>query len=279
MTEPAGALVPSISIANLLQQRDFVVERIGTALGLLLEAQEMALSCRIADVERYRGFAYILEGNDHYRRTDLLEPKALETITKRIDASAWDLLMRESGIQSFMDAKARKEWRDKIDACDTPALNEGNIKSTFEMLYSARGDMFDRGVIRCFKNLSWDYKTNRPFAFGKRIVKFVRSGGYFSHDKIAELADLERCFCILDGKPEEDQRVGLYHRLYEAQRLENSRVKTFGVHDDIYMHFRWFKNGNAHITFKRMDLVAKMNRILAKHYPTALAHDPHTEAA
>ena len=31
------------------------------------------------------------------------------------------------------------------------------------------------------------------------------------------------------------------------------------------------KNGNAHVTFKRMDLVDTMNRIIAKHYPGALA--------
>ena len=28
-----------------------------------------------------------------------------------------------------------------------------------------------------------------------------------------------------------------------------------------YFRFKWFKNGNMHLTFKRMDLVAKMNQI------------------
>lgn len=38
-----------------------------------------------------------------------------------------------------------------------------------------------------------------------------------------------------------------------------------------YFHLRWFKNGNGHLTFSRPDLVEAMNRILAKHYPNALA--------
>ncbi|ONZ24329.1 hypothetical protein A8F44_22135, partial [Burkholderia cenocepacia] len=36
---------------------------------------------------------------------------------------------------------------------------------------------------------------------------------------------------------------------------------------------RWFKNGNGHLTFKRADLVDRMNLILAKHYPNALASE------
>lgn len=34
------------------------------------------------------------------------------------------------------------------------------------------------------------------------------------------------------------------------------------------------KKGTEHLTFKRPDLVDQCNRILAKRYPEALAHDP-----
>lgn len=37
-----------------------------------------------------------------------------------------------------------------------------------------------------------------------------------------------------------------------------------------YLSIRTFKNGNGHVTFKRPDLVEKMNKIIAKHYPGAL---------
>ena len=36
---------------------------------------------------------------------------------------------------------------------------------------------------------------------------------------MAELEDLQRVFCILDGKPEEDHRNGLYRRLAAAERV------------------------------------------------------------
>lgn len=39
--------------------------------------------------------------------------------------------------------------------------------------------------------------------------------------------------------------------------------------DDMFT-IRYFQKGSGHITFKRLDLVEKMNDIVAKHYPGAL---------
>jgi hypothetical protein len=251
----SGAIVKSVSIENLLNQRDAVIERIGNAIALLHEAQNIADAAHFT--REYRGFAYLLQGKDHYTRTDLLDGDALTRIRSRVDASAWDYLMNESGLLSLMDSKARADWRNKIEQCDTPALTSDNIRATFGMLNDTRGAMFERRVIECFRRLSWCYKTNRPFAFGKRIVMtHIRSYGRFSLDKLDHIADLQRVFCILDGQPEEDHRNGIYRRLSDAERGVLGTV-TAGTHKDVYMHFRWFKNGNAHITSKRMDLVER----------------------
>ena len=43
-----------------------------------------------------------------------------------------------------------------------------------------------------------------------------------------------------------------------------------GTAETEYLSIKCFKNTNAHITFKRLDLVEKMNKIIAKHYPGAL---------
>lgn len=40
-----------------------------------------------------------------------------------------------------------------------------------------------------------------------------------------------------------------------------------------YFDMKWFLEGTGHIVFNRLDLVDKMNLILAKHYPNALAHE------
>lgn len=268
-----GALVKSISIENLLAQRDSIMDRVRKAIDILLEADAITTASGIGSRE-YRDFPYMLQGNDHYRRTDLLDDKATEQIRKRLDACAWQHLMNESGMRTLMDAKARQEWDDRIEKCETPVLTDQNIRATFGDMYSARAEIFDRGVIACFKSLSWCYKTNQPFRFGKRIVvEYMRNKvtggerlGYPNIHKCEQLDDLVRVLSVLEGKPEPDHRNGIYTLLH---RIEERDVDT------TYLSIRSFKNGNGHITFKRLDLVEKMNKILTKHYPGALAHDHH----
>lgn len=43
------------------------------------------------------------------------------------------------------------------------------------------------------------------------------------------------------------------------------------VFDDDLFVIRYYQKGSGHITFKRLDLVDKMNDIVAKHYPSALS--------
>lgn len=165
-----------------------------------------------------------------------------------------------------MDATARDTWAKQIAEGEVPELTAANIEATFGQLYEARGDMFERGVLQCFRRLSWDYKTNQPFKFGKRvIVTGLMTGGYAGSRATNELDDLMRVFHVLDGQPEADHRNGM-HALISGARHERRREA-----ENAYLHLRWFKNGNGHATFKRPDLVDKLNLILAKHYPAALA--------
>ncbi|EPT5087296.1 DUF4942 domain-containing protein, partial [Salmonella enterica subsp. enterica] len=47
-------------------------------------------------------------------------------------------------------------------------------------------------------------------------------------------------------------------------------LRIRGPHKDEKMSIRYFQKGSGHITFKRLDLVEKMNDIVAKHYPGML---------
>lgn len=42
------------------------------------------------------------------------------------------------------------------------------------------------------------------------------------------------------------------------------------VYNDTYFTIRYFQKGIAHLTFKRPELVEKMNDIIAEHYPYQL---------
>lgn len=42
-------------------------------------------------------------------------------------------------------------------------------------------------------------------------------------------------------------------------------------YEDGFFSIRYFQKGTAHLTFKRPELIEKMNDIIAKHYPGMLA--------
>ncbi|MBO1503757.1 DUF4942 domain-containing protein [Serratia proteamaculans] len=201
--------------------------------------------------------------------------KAMELITRNIDRSIWRDLMMKSGMLALMDAEAREQWYRNLEEGDLPAVNEDNILSTFEQLHLNKQDVFERGVINVFRGLSWEYKTNSPCMFGKKIIVnnlvthnrwgFSLSWGW----RRDQLVDLERMLYLLDGKPVPDNRGDISVRLMEYIR-DNPRQQSY--EDDLFS-IRYFQKGTAHVIFKRLDLVEKMNDIVAKHYPGMLARE------
>jgi hypothetical protein len=273
-----GLPVKSVSVENMLRQRDAVLEKFRAAVDLLREAREIAAAANV-------GFPRLKFDEHRYAVYNMLDDSSRGDVEKNlqraVDSGAWAYLLSESGLRTFMDQKARQEWDESIEKGNFPEFNDANLRATFTLLYDSRADMFERGVIAVFKSLSWDYKTNKPFRFGKRIVlRFIRGsitaargGGtslaYVNQRKTDELDDLTRVLSVLDGKPEPDHRQGWFHLLNRVNHTTDPDA------ENDYMSVRSFRNGNGHVTFKRLDLVEKMNRIIAKHYPGALPHDHH----
>ncbi|USL58878.1 DUF4942 domain-containing protein [Pantoea ananatis] len=199
--------------------------------------------------------------------------KAMPAITRNIDRSIWRDLMLKSGMMALMDAQARDQWHKDLEEGDLPTISEVNILTTFEQLHLNKMDVFERGIINVFKGLSWDYKTNSPCSFGKRIIV----NNLVTHNRWGfslnwgwrrdQLADLERMLFLLDGKAIPDNRGDVTARLMEHIRDNPSQ----DVYEDDFFSIRYFQKGTAHITFKRCDLTERMNDIVAKHYPGMLA--------
>lgn len=198
---------------------------------------------------------------------------AMKAITRNLDRGIWRDLMKKSGMLSIMDAQARDQWYNSLEKEDIPVVNEANILSTFEQLHLNKIDVFERGVINVFKGLSWDYKTNSPCSFGKKIIVnnlVAHSRWGFSLNwgwRRDQLADLERMLFLIDGKPIPDNRGDVTTRLMEHIRDNPSK----DIYEDDFFSIRYFQKGTVHITFKRIDLTEKMNDIVAKHYPGMLA--------
>ncbi|ECD5488073.1 DUF4942 domain-containing protein [Salmonella enterica subsp. enterica serovar Brijbhumi] len=197
---------------------------------------------------------------------------AMKAITRNLDRSIWRDLMKKSGMLSLMDAAAREQWYNSLEKDDIPVVSEANILSTFEQLHQNKGEVFERGVINVFKGLSWDFKTNSPCKFGAKIivtglVKYDRWGfGLNWGWQRDRLADLERMLMLLDGKPVPDNRADITRHLGDHIH-ENRHSNCY--EDEMFM-IKYFQKGTAHISFKKPELIDKMNDIVAKHFPSML---------
>lgn len=205
----------------------------------------------------------------------LMEKKdtAMKVITRNLDRGIWRDLMKKSGMLAIMDAQARDGWYNSLEKDDIPVISEENILSTFEQLHRGKNEVFERGVINVFKGLNWDYKSNSPCKFGKKIivnglVKYGRWGfGLNWGWQRDRLADLERMLMLLNGKPVPDNRADVTRRL--SDHINENRYST--SYEDEVFTIKYFQKGTAHITFKQSVLVDKLNNIIARHYPEMLA--------
>jgi len=260
---PVNALLPSISIANLCNQRAAVLDRLQQAHALLQEAGEIAARAKLGDVAKlFEPDRY----SNHNKLRGFLEPGAVSKYMQVLDGDGWQYLLNESGLKSFMDKTARDMWWSQVSEGKIPELTPENIASTFQGLHADRGSMVERGIIALYRRLSWSYKTNTPVKFGKRIILrgVTYAGGYINPDAVNELVDLTRAFSIMDGKPEPD------HRDPDGIELRMRNSKTNTAEND-YLSIRWY-NGTktGHVTFTRSDLVDRLNEIIARHHPNAL---------
>lgn len=260
-------LIPSLSIAHLVVARDAVLALFQEALDKLVQAHRLAEAARLGFPEislarDWRGKGILLTGPSVNAVT------LVETFQACVDAGGWNILLQDSGLRSLMSAAKRKEMDERIRAEHVPALTRDAILATFRALHDARLEMFEQGVIDCFRRLSWDYRTNLPQKFRTRIVMtYLTSYESANLPQSDELDDLLRVFHLCDGKPEADHRRSSYRLISEAMRATALWPK---VAENDYFSIRLYKNQSRHVTFKRPDLIDRLNRVLAKHFPHAL---------
>lgn len=262
-------LINSTNFERIVSGRDAVLGKIDQLIHQL-----NAISKLTAEIGGGNAIDWAMKSGHRYGCLLMETPeKVMPVITRNIDRSLWRDLMLNSGMLSLMDAQARDQWQKNLDEGDVPAINENNILATFEQLHKSKGEVFERGVINLFKSLSWNYKTNSPIKFSRKIimnnlVSFTQWGFRLNWgNRRDQLVDLERIVSLLDGKPLPDNRADISQRLDAHIHAQ----KESAIYEDDYFSIRYFQKGSAHITFKREDITEGLNDVLIRHYPDALA--------
>lgn len=269
MHENTGVIIRA-TIDQVEAHRNRAIALYGDAFDKLEEAraasaaacQKQTFAAPGATVEAFAGYSKRLE-----------ERRAvyLESCRRDVDSAVWRFLIDASGLERLMDKQARDEFRASLDN-DPPPATADNCRATMELLMGDAGMIFQRGISNVFSKLDRRFRSHDGFKIGSRVVlsyAFNDYGGW-GRGQDETLRDIERTFYTLDGKVQPDRSAGIIGAIDTARH--SGRALTRGAWDveSDYFRFKTFKNGNAHLWFKRDDLLERVNQLLVDYYGAAL---------
>lgn len=189
---------------------------------------------------------------------------SIERVKHQIWRQAWRQAFDKTGLSQMMDRQAIADF-DKALAKEPPEFTEANVRATFIEMSSKADKMFQRGVVDVFRNLAGRYRThsNEPFKIPQKIimrymVSPVMRNFSIQHGMASDrVNDIDRVIKTLDGKRHEP-------RALEAEM--NRQWCHADVFENEYYIAKPHKNNNLHLTFKRQDLLDRMNDLISDYY-------------
>lgn len=268
---PGTALMPRASVYELEAARNAAITAYEEAFDKLEAAQR---SLRRAAPTGAAGNLPSLSTGVHDRADLSTREKYSAFVTKGVDRSVWSHLIASTGLDKLMDRAERDAFRDALEKEPPPATAE-NCFATMERLVGDSNLIFKRGIATAFAKLDRRFRSHDGFKIGSRTVlshAFTdgRWNYYSRHDET--LIDVERTFAQLDGQPQPERMGGIVGAV-DAARGSGFSNRAFRAETD-YFRIEAYKNGNAHLWFKRKDLVLKVNHLLADYYGAAVGARP-----
>jgi hypothetical protein len=255
------AIIARDTVETLCEKRDRALQLFEEAAAKLKEAHAVLDSVTKhagPDSNVYRDLSYSTDG-------------FVKACQKKIDERFWLHIMDTTQLVTLMDSQAKDEFRKSMEK-DVPALTVDNVCGTVSAFVGNSENIFNRGVVNAFRQLDFKYKTNNAFRLDKKVIlrNALTTGWGFHFNSYMRtderLRDVERVFCVFDGKPTFPHGGGVVGAIYTAMHEKRRDGESE------YFRFKMHKNGTLHIWFKNMKLVNKCNRIIADHYGATLAH-------
>lgn len=255
--------IPRATLEEMERNRARAVDLYGAAFDALAEARKFGgLAAQSA--------SGALSIDDDAR--DALAPKYsgdgkrddfIAAMTKQTDRAMWSHIIEATDLERLMDKKARDEFRADLQK-SPPAATADNVRATLSAFVGDADTIFKRGIAVAFSALDRRFKSHDGFKIGARVILTyafdeygIRYGG-----QRETLRDIERTFCVLDGKPQPEYAAGIGGQVAHLRGQDTVEGEYFRV--------RRFQNGNAHLWFTRPDLTRKVNRLLADYYGEAI---------
>jgi hypothetical protein len=269
------------TVQDLVNQRNAALTAFGEAHSCVLTAEaSLTLACKASHdacngVNRYNFHqkdekTHILRSINIPERSDYLA-----RVRRMVDTDCWAHVITLTDLETMMDKTAKDQFNTQLLA-DPPEFTEDNVMATLQQFMADAGTIFKRGIATCFSKLDRRFRSHDGWKLGSRIILtyvFDGNGWWNYHGNHRDtFQDIERVFSVLDGnKP---GYCTLNAALEEARGKQKFGARQTEVETD---YFLVRKNGNAHVWFKRDDLLGKVNQLLGEYYGAPIPEECEAE--
>jgi len=200
----------------------------------------------------------------------LYDDRQCNTILKKLKAEAWRGILAKTDARKFMTDKRYAQFGKSLEDPESiPEITIEAVNNFVLNLIESAPDMILEFVRETFNWLqpgfnSYTYKTNEKskYELHDKIIKeymfenIYRNRISLQYRTEQPLRAMDAAFHLLDGKgmPKNGNSAAC-SAIRAAEQAGKQRAETN------YFSFKWYKKGTCHITFKRMDLVNRMNQI------------------
>jgi hypothetical protein len=185
----------------------------------------------------------------------------------RLRKKVWDVIVERLELRKFLSVGKWKLLQKQIDDGDMPDITHESVGQFVAGLVDMRQDMLADAVREVFERLrprhetshSARYKSNSLMEIGPRVViGWMVEGDHVGglrirYESEQDLLAMERVFQMLDGRGE----------ISKAHYSEISIAMKGGARSGETRYFAWraHRNGNLHVRFRDLDLLAKFNAV------------------
>ena len=249
--EPGTDLIPAQSVEYLVGQYNLAVERIRSAFRLFGEA-ETGLKTAYGNYSTFHHLSI---------------RESPEGLIKDITKNFWNYVFTVTKMRDVLTVNRRDQLDRMIGRGEMPEITVDNVSDLMASLKNQAPDLMAEFITETFNFLrpsGTGLKTNAAPELGKKvIVEYMVDTSYgltrLHYRREQALSALDNTFSLLDGK-------GLVSYPGDSKTAinESIRAKRFTTQTE-YFDFKWFKNGNLHIVFRRPDLVERLNQVAGRY--------------
>jgi len=258
--EVSTAIAGRLTVAELVATYERAERDIRAAFGTVAGALKSLDAC--FSLEGH-GFDLRRNRRNYGEGTNWAEP---EDHLRELRRQVWGLLVERMEIRKAMSIKAWDDLQKQISDEEPPPIDAVTVHGIIDQFRAEIPDMLQAAVAEVFEWLrppSSQYKTNTEFEIGERVVLrwcVERSYGKWGVNDRREqnLVALENVFAMVGGAVPVHAHGGYYSEISTAIKACPPE-KCHGATP--LVEFRGYRNGNLHLRFRRMDLVARLNAV------------------